>query len=255
MKLKIFKHIIYVLLTSGISALCSYLANSSLIFDKMVDWGIIADTKSIPVIQDYCLWIGILFSAVFISLNLIITTEKYLHTFEERNALLCMSKDILRSSLSTDFDIRIFIPKHPLLYKIADFLHISNIKKKFIIKNIDSIAKVGLTRNLEFEVSPNPKGLVGLCYKQKSMIYDDDLEHTNETEIYDLNSIQIKKTHNLKWIICCPVLGKSGEVAAIMSLDGKSKITINARKESEIKEELYTFSQTLYEYSPQFFKR
>ena len=172
-----------------------------------------------------------------------------------------MNKHILTSSLgrrflsdSSSFDIRIFIPKNPLLYKILDKLHISNFKRKFAIKNIDLIAEQGITKNLQFEVYPNQEGLVGLCYKTKSMVYDDDLENTND-KIYQLNQNQISRTSNLKWSICCPVCDKTNSVVAIIALDGKTKITIDEKKEDTLRNELLAFSCLLYDSVPQLFKR
>lgn len=135
---KTVKQILSVTLLSAISAFLSYLANSTLIFDKLVQHGILGNTIDISLIQDYCLWIGIFVSAVGLSLNLIITKVKHDHILEQRNALIKMNKNILSSSLgkrflseSSSFDIRIFVPKNPILYKIIDKLHIQNVKRFF----------------------------------------------------------------------------------------------------------------------------
>lgn len=85
MVLKIIKQIIFVVICSAISSMLSYLANSSLVFDKLIEWGIMQETVNIPLIQDYCLWIGIAFAAVVLSLNLIITKVRYDHMLEQRN--------------------------------------------------------------------------------------------------------------------------------------------------------------------------
>ncbi len=258
---KFLKEVILVVIFSVISAVLSYLANSSLIFDKMILHGFLSENVNIPLIQDYCLWIGIVLSALFLSLNLIITKFQYDRVLEERNSLIKMNKDILSSSLgkrflsdSSNFDIRIFIPKHLWLYKIADKLHIDKISKKFAIKNIDLIANQGVTKDLEFEVSPETEGLVGICYQTKAMVYDDNLEKTNN-EIYKLNQNQIARTTSLKWSICCPVCDESNSVIAIIALDGKTKITINKEKEAALRDELLAFSRMLADSVPQLFKR
>ena len=172
-----------------------------------------------------------------------------------------MNKNILSSSLgkrflseSSSFDIRIFIPKNPILYKIADKLKIKDIQKKFTIKNIDLIAEQGIAKNLEFEVSPNPQGLVGMCYDTKAMVYDDDLEHTNDKK-YQLKENQINRTSDLKWSICCPVTNESNTIIAIIALDGKTRIKIDKAKEETLREEMVTFSCMLYDAVPQLFKR
>ena len=86
------------------------------------------------------------------------------------------------------------------------------------------------------------------------MVYDDDLEHTNDTS-YSLDRIQVSRTSNLKWSICCPVFDDKNTVVAIIALDGKTKITIDKEKENDLKEELYVFTRMLYDYVPQLFRR
>ena len=258
---KIIKEILLVIIFSAIPSTLSYLANSSLVFDKLIQWRILSEGINVPLIQDYCLWIGIVFSAICLSLNLIITKIKYDGILDERNLLIKMNKDILSSSLgkrflsdSSAFDIRIFIPKHLLLYKITDRLRINNISKKFIIKNVDLIANQGVTKDLQFEVSPKQEGLVGLCYHNKVMVYDDDLENTNNKN-YSLNQNQISRTTNLKWSICCPVCDENDTVIAIIALDGKTKITIDKEKEVALRTDLLAFSRMLADSVPQLFKR
>lgn len=271
MNKRIIKQIVTVFVLSAIPSILSYMASSSLIFDKMKEYGIIGDSINIPFIQDCCLWIGIIISALTLSLNLIITKAKYDEILEQRNLLIKMNKSVLSSSLgkrflsdSSTFDIRIFIPKHPILYKFLDKLNktkasklLKNKKvssKKFIIKNIDLIAEQGTTKNLQFEVEPKRQGLVGLCYEKRAMVFDDELENTNSLN-YNLNNIQIDKTTNLKWSICCPVFDDKDAIVAIFALDGKTKITIDKEKEAALREEVLAFSRMLFDYVPQLFKR
>ena len=95
---------------------------------------------------------------------------------------------------------------------------------------------------------------MGLCYNTKAMVYDDDLEHTNDKN-YHLNKSQIDRTSNLKWSICCPVLDKTETVVAVIALDGKTRITIDKEKETTLREEIVAFSCMLYDSVPQLFKR
>ena len=261
MGLKIFKRIIITLILSGIPAFLSYLACSSLVFDKMIEKGLLSENIDVPLVQDYCLWIGLAFSALALSINLIVTKIKYDHMLEQRNSLIKMSKHYLISSLgrrflsdSSKFDVRIFIPKHPIMYKIADKFHIKKIRKKFVIKNIELIAEQGVTKGLNLEVFPKQEGLVGLCYQEKAMVYDDDLEHTNSNS-YNLSQNQIAKTASLKWSICCPVCDDNNLVLAIIALDGTTKITIDREREEALREEMLVFSRLLFDSVPQLFKR
>lgn len=261
MKKKIVLHIFSVFLFTAIPAFLSYMANSTLIFEKLINNNFLSENVNIGIAQDYCLWIGILLSAFFLSGRLILKCIQFDRAQEERNSLLQMNKEILSSALCKmcspnqfDFDIRIFIPKYQLLYKLANYLHIKKIKQKFMIKNIDLIANTGITKNLEFEVYPHQEGLVGICYTKKALVYDDNLESTNNSD-YNLDQTQISRTSNLKWSICCPIFADRDTVVAILALDGKSKITIKKENETALRDQLVGFSRFLFDSAPQLFRR
>ena len=137
-----FKHIILVLIFSAIPAFLSYIANSTVFLNKLVEKGIIGKSINLQVVQDYCLWIGMLLSALLLSANLLRTKIRHDYVLEQRNSLIKMEKALLTNSLGKQYlsnssaaDIRIFIPKHQLLYKFADILKIKGVHKKYIIKN------------------------------------------------------------------------------------------------------------------------
>jgi hypothetical protein len=180
---------------------------------------------------------------------------------EQRNLLIRMNKNILSSSLGKafqktklDFDVRLFVPKYPNLYKLAKTINFIPHKKHFIIVNLDLLAEQGVTKDLQFEVWPNCQGLVGLCYRDKIMMYDDNLEATNDCD-YGLSKNQVFRTSDLKWSICCPILNERDEVVAILALDGKQKIYIDDSRVNALRDEVVAFSRLLYDSVPQLFKR
>ena len=258
---KFVKVILPVILFSAIPAVLSYLANSSYIFDKLQKNGWIGKSINISEVQEYCLWIGIVLSAIFLSINLILTKLKRDSYYEQRNNLISMNKALLANALGStfvsneaSFDIRIFIPKHKIRYRFYDWIKNTSFPRKYIIKNIGIIAEKGSTKDLQFEVYPKPQGLVGECYSTKAIIYDDRLFETNNT-YYGLDNSQIARTSDLKWSICCPVFEKQDKIVAIIALDGKTKITIDSEKEDALRTHLSSFSQMLFDSVPQLFKR
>ena len=258
--MKLLKAIIKTVIISAIPAVLSYLANSSLPFDKLIEWKVLSAEVDIPLVQDWCLWLSIGMTAVLLSLNLIITQHKYECTLEERDRLIKMAKSILENSFvkkyfqeHVDFNMRFFVPKYSVLYWLADRLKFKYIKKKFVIKNIELIADPGITKDLQFEVSPKVEGLVGQCYTKKCVLWDDKLESTNTTA-YNLDQHQISRTTDLKWIICCPIYGHTSEIVAILALDGKTNTAITDN-EKTLGLELTAFSRMLFDAVPQLFKR
>lgn len=272
MNTRVFRHLLIVIIFSAIPSLLSYLASSSLIFDQLIEWQILNTEIDIPHVQDCCLWLGIFLSAVFLSGQLFMVKIQLDGALGERNGLIKMNKNILSKALGglfdinqLDFNIRIFVPKFPRIYAFYDMMARKKHKKKeykdfwkkrkktFIIKNIDLIADQGTTKDLEFEVSPQKNGLVGVCYNKKAVVYDDNLEKTNNTN-YNLTKRQVNRTSDLKWIICCPIIDNNDNVVAIVAFDGKTPIKINASA-TELASHISAFSNMLYDSIPQLFKR
>lgn len=261
MQKRTIKNTIIILIISMITSSLSYLANSSLIFDKLKKYGLIGANVDIKYLQDICLWVGIILSAILLSANLVLTKYKRDNLLDQRNSLIRMNKSLLASSLGNSFltneasfDIRIFIPKHRFLYKSYQLLKIKRFSQKYIIKNIELIANSDSTKGLQFEVAPNPQGLVGDCYTKKMMVFDDNLADNNRTK-YGLNETQMARTGQLKWSICSPVFNDMGDVIAIIAIDGKTNIHIDSEKADDLRNQLSAFSHMLYDSVPQLFKR
>ena len=255
---KTIKEFIKVLLATLVPSLLTYLANSDYFFQRLIEKRIIGESFNITQAQDVLLVLGIISSVLLLSVNLLISRIQYNKVIEQRDQFLIMNTEILKSALKPlgfgDFDIRIFIPEHPIFYKILSLKKDVQGKKVFIIKNIQTMAKEGLTKNLQFEVQPHPQGLVGLCYEQKMICYDDNLENTNTTD-YNLDNNQISRTSDLKWSICCPVFNNSEDIVAILALDGKTKMKIEKNQEKAIYDNVVCFSRLLFDASPNLFKR
>lgn len=259
MVISVAKHALRGLAFSAIPAFCSYAANSELFLPGLQERGIIGATVNISAVQDTLLWVGIVLSVVLLGGGLAWNIEQKKSMMNQRNALIQMTKTILASALSKcvgleniAFDVRIFVPNHPYLYRLCELFHIKK-AKKFVIWNISLIAQKGTTEKLKFEVSPKAEGLVGLCYNQKAMIFDGDLEHTNSVN-YKLSPSQIDQTSNLMWSICCPVLEEDSSVRAIIALDGQTKITLSEDAMTAFRKDIVAFSRLLYDAVPQLFK-
>lgn len=241
---KVIKHLIVVILFSAIPAILSYAANSPSFLEKLVSSKILGSAFPIEQMQNICFILGIILSTILLSCNLFYTQIKYDDLLDQRGLLIRMTKENLGIVLSefssgfSDFDIRIFIPRFPRLYYICNKMQF-NINKEFAIKNIDIIANQGATKNLRFEVFPNPQGLVGQCYKTKKIVYDDMLETTNSTD-YSLTAGQISRTSNLKWSICCPIINSNDEVVAIVAFDGTKKIHIKREKQKDLSDNIFS---------------
>ena len=126
-------------------------------------------------------------------------------------------------------------------------------KDVYYIKNIDGLAEKDITNNLKFEVSPNKQGLVGECYEQEAILYDDDLENSNETN-YNLTHYQKAKTNKFKFILVCPIFSESEEIISIVSFDTCDKIKINRDSKDILRQLVLNYTQSLFECMPDLFK-
>lgn len=231
---------------------------------KALDWlqkqGYIGSAVNIQVVKDVCSMLGIFTTFIFLTSNVIIHEIEEDKYKTQAKQLIKYNKDILTSALSEylgkeycNIDIRIFVPYKTVWWRIAHLFN-KNMPLQFGIKNIEGLAEAGVTNNLKFQVSPQDKvqGLVGECYQQRKMIYDDNLQETNDKD-YNLTDYQISKTNDLKFIIVCPVFSEARDIVAIVAFDCKHEIKINT-KEDKFSNAILNYTQQLYEYVPELFK-
>lgn len=139
-----------------------------------------------------------------------------------------------------------------VIQRICVWLKIQT-KNIYYIKNIEGLAEKDITDNLKFEVCPNRQGLVGECYEQKAILYDDDLENSNEIN-YNLTHYQIAKTNQLKFILVCPIFSENEEIISIVSFDSYDKIKIKEESKEILRQLVLNYTQSLYECIPDLFK-
>lgn len=240
-------------------AITAFLAASDNAFNFLVQKNIISASFNIEVFQDICLLLNILFTTVILG-GRIIACEYKQQANEKRIAgLYNMIKQFAQSNFEKiskngnfNFEMRIFVKEKNLTHLLPKWIH-KNLDIFFSIRNIYPFAHSDITENLRFRVCPEPQGLVGKCYADKSIYYDENLIETNNS--YALNESQIAKTSELKWSICVPIFDQSNEIIAIVAFDSQvSKLSIE-KNEDAIRKLVNTFSQMLYDCAPTLFKR
>lgn len=230
------------------------------VLDELQKNQYIGSAVNVKIIKDWCSIIAAIISFILLTSNLIF------HEFEEERykkqakQLLKYNKDIFINAVTEylgreycNIDIRIFVPQKTICWKI---LHLFNkdYPLKFCIKNIDGLADVGMTNNLSFQVSPEKsvQGLVGECYQKRKIIYDDNLQETNDKS-YNLTDYQKNKTNDLKFIIVCPIFENGKDIKAIVAFDCKHDIKIQKNNDKFVNA-ILNYTQQLHEYIPELFK-
>lgn len=221
--------------------------------------GYIGAAINIQNVKDTCSILGVVMTFLLLTRNVIKhEVEENKYRCQSRQ-LIKYNKDILINALAEylgkeycNIDIRIFVPKKTWIWRIGHIFY-KKMPLKFCIKNIEGLAEAGVTNNLKFQVEPPSKvqGLVGECYQQRKIVYDDNLETTNSTG-YNLTDYQKSKTNHLKFILVCPVF-KETEIEAVVAFDCKHEIKIQEQEDKFIKAVL-NYTQQLHEYVPELFK-
>lgn len=251
--------IIKIFIVSLLPTLLQYISNSNLleILQKAQIIGMAVDVPKVKTV------IG-LFGCVLTAFMLVYyqwSAEKKIANLEKiNNQLLELHKKsfvkLLSSKVSNTFEkinIRIFVPHYSLKYYLSCKRHL-----EFVIKNFSELADTGITNNLRFQVLPtaSAEGLVGDCYNSKRMVYDDNLEETNEQN-YHLSEYQKNKTRTLKFSMVCPLFKNKQEVVAVVAFDSEEKVVMpskNSEEYRQLTQLVLTYSQTLYETVPELFK-
>lgn len=244
---------------SLIPAMCAFLSKSDNALDYLKNSNYIGSNVNIEVFKDVLLICSIILTFILLTLNLILSEIKR-ETYREQNSeFLKYSKQAFIETLANhigkeylNINIRIFVPHKTLVWRILNKYN-KNAKLDFIIKNIDGLAEEGLTKDLVFEVYPNPQGLVGQCFERHSMIYDTELDKTNKSD-YNLSEFQICKTNNLKFGLVCPIYNDKVKIVSILALDSTIHIDIPHGMEDVLRQSVLNFSQQIYKLVPEHFK-
>ena len=245
------------ILLSLIPALCTYLSQSENILSWLQNNNYIGTEINIEIVQHITGILSILFTFGLLTIPLIISNLQNLTYKTQRDYLIKNNKEIFQNTLKKQLDncklnVRIFVPRISLWHKICKKLNIKT-KNVYCIKNIEGLADKDITDNLKFEVYPNKQGLVGDCFEQKAIVFDDDLENSNETN-YNLTHYQIAKTNQLKFILVCPIFSENEEIISIISFDSYDTIKIKDEAKDKIRKLILNYTQSLYECIPEVFK-
>lgn len=244
---------------SLVPALCSILGSSD-ILNELQNAGYIGPNVIISKLKNVFIVAGILLTFVLLTVNIIIAEIEENKYKKQARQLIKYNKDILVSTLSEylgkeycDLNIRIFVPYKNISWMLGKVFPRYS-KKWYCIKNEEGIAEAGITNNLKFLVEPFDKrqGLVGECYFQRKMVYDDNLESTNDVE-YNLSEYQVNKTRNLKFIIACPTFSKDKDIDAIVAFDSTNTIKLENGND-KFTDAILNYTQQLHEYVPELFK-
>lgn len=244
---------------SLIPAICSYLSQSNNILSWLQKKGYLGANVDVEFLQNAMGIASIFFTFTLLTYPLIVNELKLKEYKQQRDSLIKNNKDIFEATLKNvlqlehcRLNVRIFVPKITLCDRLKKRFTKSGVLE-YHIRNIDGLAEKDITDSLAFQVFPDKQGLVGDCYNQKAVLYDDDLENSNEIN-YNLTRYQIAKTNKLKFILVCPIFSEKEEIISIISLDSYDIIKIRDETKDILRNLVLNYTQSLYECIPELFK-
>lgn len=240
-------------------AICAYLSTDNNILVWLQTNKYLGENVDVELVRNVMYLASILLSILCLTIPYIIRDVECNEYKSQRDMLIKDNKDIFETTLKNELNlehckinVRIFVPKYTMISKITKIFN-REAKLEYYIRNIEGLAEKDITENLKFSVFPKKQGLVGDCYQQRAVLYDDDLVNSNETE-YRLTMRQIAKTNTLKFILTCPIFSDEEKIVAIVSLDSYDEIKIKDEKKDILRNLVLNYTQSLYECIPDLFK-
>jgi|GEM_PF-1619537 hypothetical protein len=141
--------------------------------------------------------------------------------------------------------------------KIVEFLHARMqrrpYRRKFELVRIPGLSDDGGPRKLFYFVDGDTvQGLVGRCFQEKEIKYEEDI--STLSALYNLTPFQISNTRSTKFCLCAPIFNAGNQIVSILSMECIYSIRIPDYKESVVADMITIFVQDLGKYFPKLVK-
>lgn len=216
------------------------------------------NSDGIAKFKDYCILASIILT--FLPLGLLSIRNKLQNErlnkqqsflVHQIKVLLMQSFENLVEQQNIRLKLRIFIKKNSFIKRNIKILGVEN-KIVYRMKNIEGFTDNNIKDGLSFEVFPKVQGLIGDCYIQRKIVYDENLKAS--TKDYHLSDFQKEQTHNTVFCLCIPLINTKEEIYAIITLDSDVSITIHDENKYTLFSLLKTFGTRFGEEMANFFK-
>lgn len=265
------KHFISILI-AFIPAILGYLAKANnwpnpflqAVFAIDMGQGAAAVNKALADIKDIIWLVSVIFTAIPLQVYMIWNKEKESRAIAERDGLLRFLRDQFQYKLEEEaktkypnVNIRVYLPKR----KLISFINTANYsgKKRVVLfqtvlrnKNISGFCCSDTIEGLYFHTGENAQGLVGECYTQKQILYEDDMRKPDAE--YHLTGYLKDHTLNTRFCLCFPLLNEQDKVLAVISFDSNEPILIHKAVKNIWCDNVTNFCLTLEQTVPHIFK-
>lgn len=265
------KHFISIVI-AFVPAILGYLAKADVlpnpflatVFAIDMGQGTAAVNQQLAPIKD-CIWfISVMFTAIPLQVYMIWNRERESRATAERDGLLRFLRDQFQYKLEEEaktkypnINIHVFLPK----YKFVSILNTngnSNRKRLFLFqtvlksKDISGFCCNDTTDGLYFHTGEAAQGLIGKCYTDKALLYEEDLRKMDAA--YHLTGYQKNHTRSTRFCLCFPLLNEQDKVLAVISFDSQEPIAIHKAGKNIWCDNVINFCLTLEQTLPHIFK-
>lgn len=256
--------VLRILLFVFLPAVFVYLGSERNIIDVLKQDGILGDNLDVSYVKQLFLILSVSISNLILVVLYEINNHKNKATLSKNVSLINDFKASFLLSLATELNepkvhsIKFRVWREPnkmvkMCGTIKSWIKRQPNKKILKMINVKGLSDTDTTKGLHFEIYPSLQGLVGKCYNERTILYEEDVSGQNE--LYNLTKYQISKTRSTKFCICFPIFNKEDRVVTIISMDSMYNIQIPSDLKEEAVANLVTiFSQDLSKYFPKLFK-
>lgn len=120
--------------------------------------------------------------------------------------------------------------------------------KIYVTIKVDGLSDTDNIQGLFYEVEPVAQGLIGRCYTERKIKYEEDMSVLDT--LYNLTPYQTAKTRSTKFCMCIPIINCDNHVVTIITLESIYSIKIPHESEQVLANMITIFSQDLIKYFP-----
>lgn len=263
-RMRIVGFLLRLFIFSIIPALLAYISSDDVLVNYLNDHGYLVKNFNIPLLKQLSLLCSVLLTSVFLilmyefknySANKKTELSNQLYNDLKTSFLLAFNRELGNSHISS-IKFRVFKELN-WFAKLVEFIKSKRdnrtYEKIFKINKINGFSDIDSTTGLSFIVTGDTlQGLVGKCYNEGVIKYEEDISSLNA--LYNLTGFQIGRTRNTKFCLCVPIFNPNNKIVSIISMDCIYSIKIPQIKETIIADMITVFVQDLNKYFPKIFK-
>ena len=241
------KTIIYTILFSLIPALLMNASRTNLIKNFANNFSILANID-IDFWKDICFITGTILNTGVLATWATWRDIKLRKVKSQRNSMAKYSKRLFLNAISIQFshagfgrvNLDAFVPDTNMWTRPKQWIEALFQGKAIFKKYYVPIEELSDKLGLDFEVSPSPQGVVGMCYQERASFAK------CKNDIILLTRYQEEETKEWKYWICVPIFDKQDDIPLIISFNSDKEGQLSRTDAEELSRKLVSYGVDLW---------